>query len=112
MIQRWQTVCTWLLVGLSFLIELAKSTWGVISAVLAGNDRLRPAIIAVPLDVRSDAGITLFANMITLTPGTTSLEISEDRSTLYVHALDVAAPEYAAQSMKDTLETQVRRVLP
>jgi len=45
---------------------------------------LRPAIIAFPLTIKSDAEITLLANLITLTPGTLSVDVSEDRSDLRV----------------------------
>ncbi|MGD9828443.1 MAG: Na+/H+ antiporter subunit E [Hyphomicrobiaceae bacterium] len=102
----------WMGVAVGFLIELAKSTITVIAAVLGVSGRLRPAIIAVPLDTRSASGITLLANMVTLTPGTTSLDVSEDQRTLYVHALDTADPDAAVQSIKETLEAQVRKVLP
>lgn len=56
--------------------------------------RLRPAIIAYPLTVTSDFQITLLANLITLTPGTLSVDVSDDHATLFIHALDV--PDRAA----------------
>ena len=102
----------WALLAGGFARELATSTLDVISAVLGDRSRLKPAIIAVPLDVKSDAGVTLFADMVTLTPGTTSLEVSEDKRTLYVHALDAADPEAAKAELKSTLERSVGRVLP
>lgn len=51
---------------------------------------LRPGIIAFPLTVTRDAQITTLANLITLTPGTLSVDVSEDRRVLYVHAIDAA----------------------
>jgi len=102
----------WLRVAATFIAELAKSTAATVRAVLGPTERLRPAILAVPLDVRSDAGTALFANMVTLTPGTTSLDVSADGRTLYVHVLD--APDHAAAvaAMKSTLEARAREVLP
>ena len=72
-----------------FLYDLLASAITVALLVLSPNmkARLRPAIVAVPLTVKSDAEITLLANLITLTPGTLSLDVSDDRSVLYVHAL-------------------------
>ena len=102
----------WALLAGGFARELATSTLDVIGAVLGDRSRLKPAIIAVPLDVRSDAGTTLFADMVTLTPGTTSLEVSEDKRTLYVHALDAEDPEATKAQLKSTLERSVGRVLP
>ena len=101
----------WLTLAGGFAKELASSTLDTIRAVLGDGTRLKPAIVAVPLDVKSDAGITLFADMVTLTPGTTSLEVSEDRKTLFVHALDAPDAEAASRAMKSSLEAPVRRVL-
>lgn len=101
----------WSYLVIVFLRELALATWDTAKAVFSSTQHLRPAILAVPLDVRSDAGITMFANLVTLTPGTTSLEVSPDRRTLYVHCLDAPDPKATVQGMKDTLEQAVRKVL-
>jgi multicomponent Na+:H+ antiporter subunit E len=107
-----RSVLGWVRVGITFVAELSKSTWATIRAVLGPTERLRPAILAVPLDVRSPAGIVLFADMVTLTPGTTSLDVSADGSTLYVHVLDAPDREAAIAGMKSTLEARAREVLP
>jgi multisubunit Na+/H+ antiporter MnhE subunit len=49
---------------------------------------------------------------VTLTPGTTSLDVSEDGRTLYVHVLDAPDREAAILGMKSTLEASAREVLP
>jgi multicomponent Na+:H+ antiporter subunit E len=90
-----------------FAVEMAKSVMAVSAWVLRREQGFRPAIIAIPLDARTDAEISLFADMITLTPGTTSLHVSEDRKILYVHAMDAPDPEAAAAEMKRTFETRV-----
>lgn len=105
-------VLAWIRVGLTFVGELAKSTAATVRAVLGPTERLRPAILAVPLDVRSPAGTVLFADMVTLTPGTTSLEVSADGRTLYVHVLDAPDHGAAVAGMKSTLEARAREVLP
>ncbi|MBU8542119.1 MULTISPECIES: Na+/H+ antiporter subunit E [Roseomonadaceae] len=102
----------WMRVAFTFITELAKSTVAVVRAVLGPTARLRPAIVAVPLDVRSQAGTVLFANMVTLTPGTTSLDVSADGRTLYVHMLDAPDREAAVADMKSSLESRVQEVLP
>ena len=102
----------WLRVALTFIAELAKSTVATVRAVLGPTGRLRPAILAVPLDVRSPGGTVLFADMVTLTPGTTSLDVSADGCTLYVHVLDAPDREAAVAAMKSTLEARAREVLP
>lgn len=102
----------WATVTAAFVVELGKATLATVRAALAPPGRLRPAILAVPLDVRSPAGITLFADMVTLTPGTTSLDVSADCRTLYVHCLDVTDPAAAVADMKQALERRVQEVLP
>ena len=102
----------WTALGVGFVRELVSATWDTVRAVLGDGRRLKPAILEVPLDVRSDGGITMFADMVTLTPGTTSLDVSPDKSRLYVHALDVRDPAASANDLKSSLEARVRRVMP
>lgn len=71
---------------------------------------LRPGIVAVPLDLRSDAEITTLANLITLTPGTLSLDVSDDRHVLYVHAIEVDDPARFRDETKRGFERAVREV--
>ncbi|WP_084824732.1 Na+/H+ antiporter subunit E [Lampropedia cohaerens] len=71
-----------------FLRELALSSWAVARAAFARQPALAPAIIAMPLRLRTEMGIATLANLVSLTPGTTSLHVSQDHRTLYVHCLD------------------------
>ncbi len=102
----------WTIVTAAFGVELYKATAATMRAAVAPRGRLKPAILAIPLDVRSPAGITLFADMVTLTPGTTSLAVAADRRTLYVHCLDVADADATVADLKSGLEAQVKEVLP
>jgi multicomponent Na+:H+ antiporter subunit E len=74
-----------------FVYELMQSALRVGLLVLRPGVRtkLTPGIVAFPLTVQRPAEITLLANLITLTPGTLSVDVSEDRRLLYVHAIDV-----------------------
>ena len=100
----------WIRLAALFLKELSLSVKEVTLTVLDPERANRSAIVAVPLDVRSDAGITLLANMITLTPGTVSLHVSEDRSTLYVHVMNVSG--LSVDQIKEGFERRVKEVLP
>ena len=105
-----ETSFRWLVLAGLFLRELALSVQDVIRTVLDPRRASRSAIVAVPLDVRSDAGISVLANMITLTPGTTSLHVSDDRRVLYVHVMNVS--DQSVRQIKDGFERSVREVLP
>lgn len=72
-----------------YLWEIVASALRVARDVLSPRLRVRPGVVAVPLDGRTDLEITLFANLVSLTPGTLSLDVSPDRRTLYVHAMDL-----------------------
>jgi multicomponent Na+:H+ antiporter subunit E len=102
----------WAVLGLIFLRELFLSVWAVLNAVLQPELKTRPAIVAIPLTIRSDAGITILADMISLTPGTTSLHVSADRRTLYVHAMDAPDPAALVAGIKAGFERAIMRVLP
>ena len=101
----------WLsLIGL-FAKELILSALKVAWLVLQPRINIRPAIIAYPLTVTTDAQITLLANMITLTPGTLSVDVSADRRTLYIHAIDVASKEALIGDIAAGFETKILGVL-
>lgn len=99
-----------LVLGGIFFYELWLSSVSVARAAFARQPRTASAIIAVPLDLHTDLGIAVLANLVTLTPGTCSLHISDDRRTLYVHALNAASPEQAIASIKQTFESRIARI--
>jgi multicomponent Na+:H+ antiporter subunit E len=80
--------------------------------VLTRTSHLSPAIIAVPLDAESDREIVTLAVLVTLTPGTLSLKVSDDRRTLYVHEMYVADGdvERARQHIKEGYERRILRL--
>lgn len=95
-----------------FLYELMVSAIRVAVIVMTPDlkSALRPAIVAVPLTVKSDAEITLLANLITLTPGTLSVDVSDDRSLLYVHVLTLSTREALIADIASGFETKVKEV--
>ena len=76
------------LLALAFFRDLVISSVQVARAVLAGRGAAEPRFVVVPLRAaRTGTEITLVANYITLTPGTLTVDVSEDGSTLLVHSL-------------------------
>ncbi len=92
------------------LWELVLANLKMAGHVLGPREKLRPGIVGIPLDLESDAEITLLANLITLTPGTLSLEVSKDRKTLFVHSVHMEDVESFRREIKDGFETRVREV--
>ena len=100
----------WLSLLLLFVRELVLSALRVAWLALQPRLLIRPAIIAYPLTVTTDTQITLLANMITLTPGTLSLDVSDDRKWLYVHAIDIESKEALIGDIAAGFETRILRV--
>jgi multicomponent Na+:H+ antiporter subunit E len=99
--------------ALFYLWELIRANLRVAYDVVTPTHHMRPGVLAIPLDARTDAEISLLANLITLTPGTLSLDISLDRRVLYVHTMYIASGdiEGARQQIKTGLERRVLEVL-
>jgi multicomponent Na+:H+ antiporter subunit E len=102
----------WLVLIGIFVRELVLGAVNVAWLVLQPKLVLRPGIVAYPLTVTSDLQITLLANMITLTPGTLSLDVSDDRRWLYIHAIDIASRDETIGAIAAGFETRILRVLP
>ena len=95
-----------------FLVyELILANARVAYDVITPGPNRDPAVIAVPLEVTTDAEITLLANVITLTPGTMSLDVSADRKTLYVHAMFADDPDAFRREIKEGFERRVLELM-
>lgn len=97
----------WVKLVVLFLYELVVSSLEVFWDVITPSHRARPAIIDMPLDVRSDTGVLLVTNLISLTPGTLSIDVSEDRKTLKVHAMFADDPDEVRRTLKAGMEKWV-----
>jgi multicomponent Na+:H+ antiporter subunit E len=84
-----------------FIKELIVSSVRVAYDVVTPTYYMKPGIIAIPMDAKTDIEITMLANLITLTPGTLSLDVSYDRKTLYIHAMFVQDPDVVRQETKE-----------
>ena len=96
---------------LEFLKELGLSTYRVVYDILTPTHYMKPGVIAFPLEAKTDAEITMLANVITLTPGTLSLDVSEDRKTLYIHAMYIDDPDALRREIKEGLERKLLEMM-
>jgi multicomponent Na+:H+ antiporter subunit E len=96
--------------SLFYLWEVLVSSLRVTAHVLSPRFRMVPGIVAIPMDANTDEEITILANFVSLTPGTLSLDVSEDRTILYVHAMDLG--EGGADALRADIKHRLeRRVL-
>jgi len=94
-----------------YLLMLIKSNWIVTKSVL--NPKFNfdpPGILAVDIELKSNIGILTLVNLITMTPGTLSLDLSNDHSKLYIHAMHVKSRESFVADIK-TLEKRLKKFL-
>jgi multicomponent Na+:H+ antiporter subunit E len=91
-----------------FFWELFVANLRVARDVLSPRVHYTPGVIAVPLDLRGDVPIAMLANLLTLTPGTLSLDVSRDRTVLYVHGMWVADPDEARRDTKEGFERRIK----
>ncbi len=98
---------------LFFLKELIVASIEVAYDVVTVHHMAQPGIIALPLEARTDLEITFLANMISLTPGTLSIDVSEDKSILFIHALYIKGGEVDAfkQSIKSGFERRLLEIM-
>ncbi len=94
-----------------YLWELVKSNAIIAYDVLTPTHHMKPGVIGIPIEAKTDLEITALANLITMTPGTLSLDISPDRKTLYVHAMYIHDPEELRREIKENFEPRVLALL-
>lgn len=105
-----QYVLAFIKLAVIFLLEVVRSGVRVSYLILHPSLPVSPGLVAVPLDVTSDEAITVFAGMITMAPGSISVELSDDRRFLYVHALEASDPHKAAAFFKNAFERHIMEV--
>lgn len=93
-----------------FLIELIKANIDVLKIILQPKIQNQPGFFVYKTDLKTDWQIVLLSNLITLTPGTVVLGISDDRTKIYIHSIDFSTKENEVESIKSSLEKVVREV--
>ncbi|OMP67791.1 Na+/H+ antiporter subunit E [Domibacillus epiphyticus] len=93
-----------------FLVELIKANIDVLKLVLRPKLNMRPGIFALETELKSDWEVTLLSNLITLTPGTLVVDVSDDNKILYIHAIDIGEVSEAVDSIKNSFEKAIMEV--
>ena len=83
---------------ITFLTELIKANFGVLKIILKPRIENKPGFFVYETE------------LITLTPGTVVLGISDDRKKIYIHSIDFSTKEEEIQNIKSSLEKVVRKV--
>jgi multicomponent Na+:H+ antiporter subunit E len=93
-----------------FIKELILSNIAIVKVVLKPKLDMRPAIFALDTELTKDWQITLLSSLITLTPGTLVIDVSEDNKTLFIHAMNIGEVEDEINSIKNSFEKAILEV--
>ncbi len=105
-IKWWQVIVLFLV----FIKELVIANFIVIAQVLRPRLNIKPGIIALPTVLETDLQVTILANMISLTPGTISMEVSPDNKIIYVHVFNIDDEAEIINGIKDNFERRIKEV--
>lgn len=103
---------TWAMLRLFLLFnkELVLSSFTVAMQTVSPKLSFRPGIFAYTTELETDLEVTLLACLISLTPGTLTLEVSQDNKYLYIHAMDIKDVDEHIQQIRNTFETAIMEV--
>lgn len=92
------------------LLDIVRANWDVARLVVGPLDRLHPKFVEVPIDLDDPFVATLLASIVSLTPGTVSVEIDMPRRQVLVHALDVTDTSGMIATIKERYEAPLKEV--
>lgn len=91
-------------------LDIVVANLGVARRVLGPLSRLQPAFVEVPLDLADPFVATILASIVSLTPGTVSIDVDRTRWVLSLHALDAPDPQALAASIKARYEAPLKEI--
>jgi len=100
-----------LMLAFVFFYEVIVANLQVLKLVFTPRLKLRPVFLELPLDLKNDLSITILAFMITLTPGTLSVDVSEDRKYILVHCINTKEPQKVSDRIKRRFEKPLLEIL-
>ena len=107
-VRRPQVLVRFLLV---VLYDIVVANVTVARLIMGPAERMRPAFVTMPLELRSDVAISLLASTISLTPGTVSAFLSADRRCLVIHSLHTTEPDELVATIRRRYERPLKEVL-
>ena len=97
---------------LVMLYDIVRANWHVARLVLGPRKAIHPGWVWIPLELTNIHGITALASLITVTPGTVSAELSDDRRYILIHVLDLKDPQAVIDEIKTRYEKPLREIFP
>ncbi len=95
---------------LYYLKELIVSSLYVAWDIITPKDLMKPGIVEVPVDLKSETAVIAFANLISMTPGSLTMDMSPDKKKIYIHAMYLHDKQEFIDKMKNELEHKIRQI--
>lgn len=95
---------------LVYIFGLVKANLLIARDILSLNPKMKPGIIRISMDARSSHEILALANLISMTPGTLSMDVSPDRRYIYVHCMYLYDKEKVKSDIKEKLEKRILKI--
>lgn len=93
-----------------FLKDIVVANLEVARRILGPEDAIHPRFVWVPLSIANPQGMAVFAAMLTMTPGTLSVDITPDRRWLLVHAFNVDDEAALVRDVKQRYEQPLMEI--
>ena len=91
------------------LYDILVSSVSVARLILSGRDP-RPILVSYPLELTHPLAISMLASTISLTPGTVSADVSDDRTLLLIHALDAESDDEVINAIRTRYEARLKEM--
>lgn len=114
LLQRTRPWHPWKLAKLLTIVlwDIIVSNFHVARLNLGPVHKLRPAFLEVPVELQNDTALSVLVSIVSMTPGTISADLSEDKRTLLVHGLDVVDENAIIQEIKERYEAPLKEIYP
>lgn len=93
-----------------YLKELVLSSLFVAYDIITPTNYMTPGIVEVPVDLKTDTAIIAFANLISMTPGSLTMDMSADKKKIYIHAMYLDNKEEFISKIKKDLEYRIWQI--
>ena len=93
-----------------YIKEVILANMRIAYEIITPGKKMKPGVLAIPLKLKTDLEILTINNLITMTPGTLSLDVSSDRKIIYIHAMYIDDPDEIRREIKAGLEKKIMEV--
>lgn len=92
-----------------YLYKLVQANLFIAWDILTPKMHVNPTFIEVPVTLKSNLGLLLYSNLLSMTPGSLSMDMSRDRKTLLVHVLYHTTDEQMLQNFMN-IQNKIKRI--